>query len=566
VNRTSLRDLGWLLVPAAAGIVLRCFNLLSQVLGGDEMHAVRQAVQMPLGRILVTYKPSDNCIPLTALYRAAMDLGLTVSEIHLRLPILLAGFAALIAIPWWALGRLGSVPRLAGSRRAAAQVLGWLLALSPLLVHYGRLVRSYMPVVLLGFLATAAFERWYRLRDRRSAAAYVICGALAVYFHLVAAPFVLSPFLFAAGARLLRPRDAPSWRQLFYLGGAIVLSFLVFLGPALESLVQLISLKHDPLQLTSQTWTAVTRLQAGTGVTILVVLFWLSAARGFLVLLRHQRALAIYALVLVAGQVAGLLILSPTAMHQGPIMSRYLLVTLPWVLLAVAVGWTAPWKRLPGSVSIALSRGLPVLLLAALFAAGPLSSREFRTSPFQLRPESLLFYWDRAPRPGPVLGVYRAFRPENPGRVIEYPWHTTWRYTSAVVDYQRAHGRGVIVAPAEKLLWDRRLGFRNMVAARRESLLATDAAYLVVHLNWQSEMAVRDRRRPPKAGSALAHDLEVRRRDFARMSRQAAGRVEVLTEHWGPPDLRARGIMVWDLNRVRRQRAEPSAGSLRDSP
>ena len=55
---------------------------------GDELHAVRAALSMPISEILVTYLPSDHCIPLSAFYRALLDLGVRLDELHLRLPVL----------------------------------------------------------------------------------------------------------------------------------------------------------------------------------------------------------------------------------------------------------------------------------------------------------------------------------------------------------------------------------------------------------------------------------------------------------------------------------------------
>ena len=59
-----LRRFGWLAAPVAAGMLVRCWNLLDQVANGDELHAVRAAVTLPLQQILVTYRPGDNCIPM----------------------------------------------------------------------------------------------------------------------------------------------------------------------------------------------------------------------------------------------------------------------------------------------------------------------------------------------------------------------------------------------------------------------------------------------------------------------------------------------------------------------
>jgi hypothetical protein len=46
--------------PLLVGAVLRLWNLRDQILGGDETHALRAAVNLPLSKILVTYQQTDN--------------------------------------------------------------------------------------------------------------------------------------------------------------------------------------------------------------------------------------------------------------------------------------------------------------------------------------------------------------------------------------------------------------------------------------------------------------------------------------------------------------------------
>ena len=138
----------WLLPPFALGTLLRLWNVRAQILAGDEMHAVRVALVSPLSRILTTYELRDNCIPLTALYRFLLERGLPLSELLVRLPMLLAGLLALLVLPGVAAARLD---------RRVGHLFAWLVALSPLLVLYSRIARPYLPIVLFGFAATAAF-------------------------------------------------------------------------------------------------------------------------------------------------------------------------------------------------------------------------------------------------------------------------------------------------------------------------------------------------------------------------------------------------------------------------
>src|SRR5205085_9235144 len=108
----------------------------------------------------------------------------------LRLPVLLCGLAALLVLPFVVRGWVG---------RRAALLFAALLAVSPLLVLYSRIARSYLPLVLFGVGAVVAFEVWWRERSRRAGAAFVGLAAVAVWFHLGAAPLVAAPFPFALG-------------------------------------------------------------------------------------------------------------------------------------------------------------------------------------------------------------------------------------------------------------------------------------------------------------------------------------------------------------------------------
>src|SRR3954451_7301381 len=140
--------------------------------------------------ILTTYELRDNCIPLTALYRFLLEQGVALSELVVRLPMLLAGLLALLVLPGIAAARLD---------RRVGHLYAWLVALSPLLVLYSRMARPYLPIVLFSFVATAAFEAWWRTGRRELAVLYGLGAALSVWFPLGIAPFVLAPFLFALG-------------------------------------------------------------------------------------------------------------------------------------------------------------------------------------------------------------------------------------------------------------------------------------------------------------------------------------------------------------------------------
>lgn len=523
----------WLLPPFLAGALLRLWNLPDQILGGDEIHALRAAVNLPLREILTSYQQTDNCIPLTALYKVLMGWGVPLSEMVVRLPVVLCGLAALLAMPLAFAGRVG---------RRVAVLFAWLLAVSPSLVLYSRIARSYLPIVLLGFGAVVAFEVWWRTRSRLAGVGYVVLGALAIWFHLGAGPFVASPFLFAVGDLALHREGR--WRRLrdlTLLGLSLCFALALFLVPSWGSLARLVQGKR---QEQSVAWgdllPDLLRLQAGTGRPWLAALFWVAAIAGLVLLIRRSPRLGFYTATVAAGHVAGLLVLSPMGLANPVIFGRYVLVVLPLVLLWVAAAL--------GQVRI-----VGGLLVALLAAGGPFAEPVYRSSSFAHHNDFVAFIRERASSPA-VPAFYETLRD---GDVVEFPWHTIWQYNRAFYAYQRVHGRGVIVSTSQRLLFRPGLRMKNVVAPDPEALCASGARYLIVHLRIGRE----EDRVLPAEGVIRTADAYRLRRSLRRDAEILTGKARRL---WGKPVYSDRSIRVWDLDAVCRpgrgaQAATPAA-------
>ncbi len=541
------RAFAWLLPPFAVGTLLRLWNVRAQILAGDEMHAVRVALVEPLWRILTTYELRDNCIPLTALYRLLLEHGLPLSEMVVRLPMLLAGILALLVLP-------GFVGRRLGGR--TGHLFAWLVALSPLLVLYSRIARPYALIVLCGFTATAAFETWWRTGRRGWAAVYVLSAALSAWFHLGSAPFVLAPFLFALGSLALERRwrregARPGLVALAAVGAATAVAILGFLVPARASLLALVASKHEALELTRETFTGILRLQSGAVYLPGVILFWAAALYGLFILARREPRLAFYTLTLVVCQVAGLLVLSPEMLDHPLVFDRYLLPALPWLLLWVAVGLAAPWWPGQRRVGELGQSAAAFVLVGALFLGGPLADPGVLASSFSGHNDFVGFFCPRASLPGGrIPGFYnQVVRKDRGAPVLEYPWIPLWSYNRVFYLYQEVHHRDVLVAMVEPLHRAENLAFRNMPFTSPEGFLASRARYLIVHTDvLAEEEKVRDHCWPILA--------EIRPRHRRQLERSGEEMAAGLTALWGEPDYREEGLVVWDLARLRRAGAQ----------
>jgi hypothetical protein len=543
----------WLAPPLVVGALLRFANLRDQLLTGDELHAVNAALAWPVGRILQswTYAGADYSVPLAALYRFALDRGAALSEMGFRAPVLACGLVSLVAIPWAFAPRIG---------RSAAGVLAWLLALSPMWVLYGRMVRSYVPMALVATLAILAFDRWRRRPAAAPAAAFVALAALAVYLHLGAASFVGAPFAFAAVAALRRPAPERrrALRDLLLLGACWAAALALLLWPARASLVALVGLHGDGELPGLRTWGDVLRLELGTPHWSLAALMLAAAGRGALLLWRRDRSFALYLATLAALHVGALALVSPHLFQQLLVVNRYLLVCLPCLLALAALGLAAPLRP---DAAPSRAQGLAAAAcVALLLVTGPLAGERFRTSSFVHSPSSLTFTGpaDRV-APERVPDFYRRLASAQDGgrrAIVEFPWMNV--ATHAFDAYQAVHQRPVRAGSLNRLHSDPRLALRNLLAPEPAAFLASGARYLVVHADLRSE--------EERVHTTLflfrkrLENLDELWTALRTAGVRMAARLELA---WGAPDYADAAIRVWDLDAVRGRAA---AGQLPASP
>jgi hypothetical protein len=511
----------------ALGATLRLWNLGAQVLSGDEFHAIIAAQARPVAQILFVYQEADNCIPLTVLDRLLMDGGVALTEWTVRLPALIGGFAVLLLAPVWAWRRLGP---------GSAVALGWLLALSPGLVFYGRIARSYGLATFFGCAAVAAFEAWHRRGGFARAAAYAVLALTAVWFHLGVAPLVTSPFLVAAlmaALPLARPRGRELARLLL-LGLATAAGLAALLVPALPTLLPFLAGKHRQLDLSPREAAEVATWLAGvTGGRAAVAVAMVFGA-GLVILLRRDGRLGGFVLGAMAVQLAGVLVLAPFG-HQSPIiLARYLVFCLPLALVPMAVALGSAWPRRWR----AAQPWLAAAGIAGLLACGPFLDADLARSSFA-HDELYLRFTAPRPRlpPGGPLAIYEWLARAGPGAVIELPWDAVFPFDRILAMYQALHRRQVVVSA---MLPDARLAFRNMTADPPKSLLDARGRWLIVHPKIIRE-GMRIGGNPWGWSAELVWAFRLR----------ALGAVARYRARWGPPDYQDEWAMVWDLDRLR---------------
>lgn len=529
-----------LLPPFLFALGLRWIGLRDQVLTDDELHGVHAALNMPVGEIIRnwTFGSADYGVSQAALFRILMDQGVVFSEIDFRIPSLIAGLAAILLIPRLAAHWVGL---------RAATVLAWLLAISPMLVLYSRIVRPYMPAVLLATCAVLLFYHWWERGSVRSAFGYVLCSVAAVYFHLVAAPLVFGPIACAAAACLLRTeRGRSRLGGLFAIASAAAIGLLLILLPAQESLLEIFNEKRDGLPPSLGTFLDVARLQLGTASVIVALLALAVAIRGTMVLWQRQRNFLIYTAVLAGLQVLALVFFAPDRVEERLVFSRYLLVLLPLALLPLAVGLADPWPPRRTDPRRRVELAFAALGIVILFLAGPLFSSRFLSDSFSHSLSSLDFLTpsDRIPYEH-VPPFYHQLRDsQRPEVILEYPWQNV--SSQAFDAYQDTHGSPVLVASVIDRSDESRLDLRNHVEPNPAHFLDSRATFAVIHLDLRREAG--------RLETSNIHHRQWLRAEselWGPLRRSGRAMAQRLTNEWGPPAYADESIQVWDLGSLR---------------
>jgi hypothetical protein len=320
----------WFGVAICVGAWLRLNQFLDQTLIDDEWHAVHQVVLSSPSRFILSFGHADYSIPLTLLYwLQAQWFGL--SELGMRLPMMIAGLATVVLFP------------LALRKELSDRIVlafAFMLACSPLLIAFSRMARPYALTLLFSFcayvcLSRAAHEgrlRWHL------AICYVILSTLALWLHPIAGPFLVAPLIALWSNWLHKQHNSLSLRSLLMLTASTGAMMAIAILPPLLSDPAALAGKSGVDLVKAETLIGVWYAWLGTGNTAVVIVALCLAAFGLLPVWRASQMVR-WALVGLGLTVLAIVVTRPAWIFHSLTFARYLLPALPILLLFIAAGF-----------------------------------------------------------------------------------------------------------------------------------------------------------------------------------------------------------------------------------
>ncbi|MDX2220777.1 MAG: glycosyltransferase family 39 protein [Burkholderiales bacterium] len=345
---------------------LRLEQLRYQILDGDEWHAVHQLTYYPMSKVMLTYGFADYGIPVVLYYKLLSLMG-GVSELRMRFPMLLCGLLTVALLPWFFRHHFS---------RRVLWLFALLLALSPMLIDYSRMARTYA-ITLLGsyaaFYCLVHAVRGEELHRRWGAAYAALCG-LIIWSHAITGPLLIAPLVVmwiertvasTPIARWLRCELPLRWSGLIRLTCWTGLAMSLAVLPPLMGDPGAIANKSGMDQPNLETWWGLLHFWAGSGSETAVLIGSALALFGAPALLRAGPMVR-WLLWGIALTAIAIVVSKPWWSHVSLALARYLLPALPLFHLAVAAGAVALFDRfVPATAPAAMRAALQVSLLIA---------------------------------------------------------------------------------------------------------------------------------------------------------------------------------------------------------
>lgn len=439
----NLRLFGYCLLAFLLGIFFRLNDFSLQILADDEWHAINKLLGDDFVGIFTSFGHADHSIPLTLFYASLAKL-IPLSEHLLRAPLLIAGLAAILAIPWMLKSRLSVSER------------GWLallLALSPILIYFSRTARPYALTVLLAFAALIIFFLWFRERKRYQAVLYILFATLCAWLQPITLTILVTPFVyFGAGAlyRVVVARDVRDLVSLFFLGLGLLLFLGLSIGPPLANDYASLAVKSGVDNVSFGSLYVSLQLLVGSSHTIFIVVWLALVLLGLYRLFARDPLFAGYLLFALLFSVLFIVLSRAAWIHHPLVTARYALPILPILLLLTAIGLAEAVQRIAcGRGWAALVASIPILI--AVYLGGPLPAQYHQSinqftghMAYQFDYDWQRNVYNQALDNQPVSPFYEELARQAPRsrHIVLVPWYMEWHWNRWYLD-QAVHQQRV---------------------------------------------------------------------------------------------------------------------------
>lgn len=341
LNTVQRQSLAVAAPALVVGLFLRSYQLLDQVIVGDEWHSFRIVARAGFREIACRFDRNDHCIPIS-LYLEALSRTLGISELSMRLPFWLASCVLLILVPLLYRRKFGALTYV---------LFASLLAVAPLLIFYGRFIRAYAFTSLFCLLAVFALDRWWQ-GGRSVAWAYCLLAAVAAWFNVVILPFVLAPFAVLAIEALwaARPVRKKMLQRLVLTSMLLGVLLAVFLALPLAHNLATLRYKVGHTSMPASVLPGVLKLYWGSRHPAVVVALGLASLWGAWRLFKDDLRHTLMLLSAAVGQVGALFFVSTEGSSSPSVIARYCLPILPILMLCTARGIASGVDRLTDAV------------------------------------------------------------------------------------------------------------------------------------------------------------------------------------------------------------------------
>lgn len=329
-----------------AGMYLRLFHIQGQFLLGDEWHALTAAKTHTLPELVLMYFKNATSIPMNA-YCRILFVTVGWNELLIRLPSIMSGLAALVALPLL-------IRKI--SNNSTAIIFLFFLSLSPFHIFYSRFARPYSTFVFLLFVCTLSTYLWLRDKNKLYMLIASISGALSVYFHLFALPSVAAALVSPALLKLIcKDKDGSnrfevSWRAIItYWTVFLFLTISFYFFPMLLGMPKMIFGynfidRRDHIGM--QTMLGILPFLSGTHNWIATASLMLASLWGVTAIIRTNTFLTALLASTVGFSVLFTCIVKPVCVEIPNVFFRYNFIILPVFLFFLAVGLNDIFQRL----------------------------------------------------------------------------------------------------------------------------------------------------------------------------------------------------------------------------